>query len=78
MGAVLVYFDAGVVSGRTLLTVTDAPARLLASVSNIRHLHWHGIDALCGWAASGIGKQNHWPVLSDANLVDPAWNDLPW
>ena len=78
VGAVLVHDDAGAVSGRTLRTVTDAPARLLARLSDIRHVHRHGIHALCGRAAGGIGQQNHRPVLSDADLVDTAWNGLPW
>ena len=77
MGAVLVHDDAGAVSGRTFRTVTDAPARFLASLSDIRPLHRHGIHSLRRRIACRISQQNNCTVLSDPDLVDPAWHGLP-
>ena len=76
LGAVLVHDDACAVFGRTLRTGIDAPARLLASLSDIRPLHRHGIHALRRRIACRISQQNNCPVLSDPDLVDPAWHRL--
>ena len=77
LGAILVHDDARAVFGRTFSTGVYAPARLLASLSDIWLVHRHRIHALRRRIARRISQQNNCPVLSDPDLVDSAWHGLP-